>query len=253
MVSQTNPSSNCSALSTAEMRHPVQSRVAYVVPLIAVAQPTRLGSFIGVHFPPPGLQVYHRSRRHSRRIIDATTSFKVGSIREPTELFLHRLRKNCPVLAYSSYKPNPEIIKKLTRLHRRKHRRNARKFRVEVARVRRALDARQERRLHALVVDVVPVDVPEERLAHDLLRVRRPAAQPLVRLARQQLLQDGHAVARHRDGVQRFVGQDGVVDLVLVLAAEGRLLQEHLVDQYAEGPPVHCAAVFLVKEDLGVG
>jgi len=140
--------------------------------------------------------------------------------------------------------------KEHTRLHGRKHGSNARKLGVEVTRVGGALDARQERRLHALVVDVVPVDVAEEGLAHDLLRVRRPAAQPLVRLARQQLLQDRDAVARHRDGVQRLVGEDGVVDLVLVLAAEGRLLQEHLVDEHAEGPPVYRAAVLLVEEDL---
>ena len=54
------------------------------------------------------------------------------------------------------------------------------------------------------------------------------------------------------DRVEGLVRQDGVVDLVFVLAAEGRLLQEHLVDQHAEGPPVDGAAVFLVEEDLVV-
>ena len=52
------------------------------------------------------------------------------------------------------------------------------------------------------------------------------------------------------DGIEGFVGEDGVVDFVFVFAPEGRLLQEHLVDEDAEGPPVDGAAVFLVEEDL---
>jgi hypothetical protein len=52
------------------------------------------------------------------------------------------------------------------------------------------------------------------------------------------------------DGVQRLIGQDGVIDLVFILSAERRLLQEHLVDENSECPPIHSAAVLLVKEDL---
>ena len=100
------------------------------------------------------------------------------------------------------------------------------------------------------MVDIVPIDVPEKRMAHDLLGVGDAGAETDLGFARQEFLQDGDGVARHVDGVEGLVGENGVVDLVFVFAAEGRLLQEHLVDQHAEGPPVDCAAVFLVEEDL---
>lgn len=54
------------------------------------------------------------------------------------------------------------------------------------------------------------------------------------------------------DWIKGLVGENGVVDFVFVFAAEGRLLQEHLVDEHAEGPPIDCAAVLLVEQDLQV-
>jgi hypothetical protein len=63
----------------------------------------------------------------------------------------------------------------------------------------------------------------------------------------QQFLQNGDGVAGHVDRVERLVGENGVVDLVFVFAAEGRLLEEHLVDQDTKGPPVDGTAVLLVQ------
>lgn len=80
------------------------------------------------------------------------------------------------------------------------------------------------------MVNVLPIDIPKKRLAHDLLRVRGPTAEPLVGLAGEQLLQDGNAVAGHMDGVERLVSKDSVIDLVFVFTAEGGLLEEHLID-----------------------
>ncbi len=80
------------------------------------------------------------------------------------------------------------------------------------------------------MVDIVPIDVPEKRMAHDLLGVGDAGAEADLGFARQEFLQDGDGVARHVDGVEWLVGEDGVVDLVFVFAAEGGLLQEHLVD-----------------------
>ncbi len=140
----------------------------------------------------------------------------------------------------------------LTGLNRRQHRRHTRELLIEVARIRRVGNLRHERRGDAFVVHIVPVDVPEERVAHDLLRVGGPGAEPHVGLAREQLLQDRDRVARHVDRVERLVREDGVVDLVLVLAAERRLLQQHLVDEHAKGPPVDGPAVALVEQDLAL-
>jgi hypothetical protein len=52
------------------------------------------------------------------------------------------------------------------------------------------------------------------------------------------------------DGVERLVGENGVVDLVFVFTAEGGLLEKHLVNQDTECPPVDGAAVLLVQENL---
>ena len=69
----------------------------------------------------------------------------------------------------------PSLFEKfpLTRLNRSKHRCNAGKFRVEVTRIRRVLDLGLERRWDFLVANVVPIDIPKERMAHNFLRVRR--------------------------------------------------------------------------------
>lgn len=61
----------------------------------------------------------------------------------------------------------------LTRLHRSKHWGDARELGIEVARVRSARDLRNEGCRNPLVIDIVPVDVPEESVAHNLLRIGR--------------------------------------------------------------------------------
>ena len=135
---------------------------------------------------------------------------KVCRVREAPELLLHSLTKDT--------------------LHRRKHRRNTSKLGIEIARIGRARDGRDERSRHPLVVDVVPVDVPKESMGHDLLRVRGARAKAQFGLAGEQFLEDGDGVAGHVDGVEGLVGENGVVDFVFVFAAEGGLLEEHLVD-----------------------
>jgi hypothetical protein len=55
------------------------------------------------------------------------------------------------------------------------------------------------------------------------------------------------------DRVQRLVLEDRIEDLVLVVAAERRLAEEHLVDENAKRPPVDGAPVALLEEDLECG
>ena len=52
------------------------------------------------------------------------------------------------------------------------------------------------------------------------------------------------------DGVERLIGENSVVDFVFVFTTEGRLLEEHLVDEDTECPPVDGATVLLVQENL---
>lgn len=127
---------------------------------------------------------------------------------------------------------------KLTRLDRGQDWSHTGELGIEVARIRRALDLGHERRVDALVVDVLPVDVPKERLAHHLLCVGWAAAQTLVGLPRQQLLQNRHRVPRHVDRIERLVGENGVINFVLVLSSERGLLKKHLVNEDTERPPI---------------
>lgn len=100
------------------------------------------------------------------------------------------------------------------------------------------------------MVDIVPVDVPEERLAHDLLRISGAASQSLIRFTDEQLLQDRHRIPRHVNRVERLVRQNSVINLIFVFTSERGLLQQHLVDKNAKGPPVYGAAVFLIQKNL---
>lgn len=80
------------------------------------------------------------------------------------------------------------------------------------------------------MIDIVPVNVAEESMAHDFLGVGDAGTETDFRFAGEKFLEDGDGVAGHVDGVEGLVGEDGVVDFVFVFAAEGGLLEKHLVD-----------------------
>lgn len=123
------------------------------------------------------------------------------------------------------------------RVNRRQRRLLAREFLVEVGRVGRAFDGREVRRWDPFVVDIVKVDIFEEEVSLDVLRVGLASSQSSGRVARKQLdscqlepstettlaaypLKKRDSVPRHGDGVQRLILEDGVEDLVLVVASE---------------------------------
>jgi len=74
------------------------------------------------------------------------------------------------------------------RLYRSQNRGDAGKLRIEIARIRCTSDLRQEGGWDPLVVNVVPVDVPEEGVAHDLLGVGGARAESELGFSCQQLL-----------------------------------------------------------------
>ena len=73
----------------------------------------------------------------------------------------------------------------LTRLYGGKDGCHASELGIKVARVGRAGDLRLEWRRHLLISHVVPIDVPEEGMAHDLLSIRRAGAKAQLGLARE--------------------------------------------------------------------
>jgi len=137
-------------------------------------------------------------------------SYKVGGVAEPSELFLVSLRQHT--------------------LYRREHRCDISEFGIEVAGIGPALDSGDEWWRYALVVDILPVDVAEKGVGHDLLCVGRTRSKTLFGFAGEQFLEYRDTIAWHVDGIEWFVSENGVVDFVLVFSAEWRLLQEHLVD-----------------------
>jgi len=71
----------------------------------------------------------------------------------------------------------------LTTLHGRQHRRNARKLLVEITRVLVILDGRFEWWWNSLGVYILPIDVLEKGVAHDLLGISWATTQSHLRLA----------------------------------------------------------------------
>lgn len=92
-------------------------------------------------------------------------------------------------------------MKGLTRLNGCQNRRYACEFRVEIARIGGTGDLRLEWGLNSLVVDIVPVDISEERLAHDFLGIRRSTSETLIWFSGQELLEDCYGVSRHVDWI----------------------------------------------------
>lgn len=64
----------------------------------------------------------------------------------------------------------------LTGLNGSEHRGDAGELRVKIAGVGSTSDLRFERRLDPLRSNIIPIDVSEERLTHNLLCVSRPRA-----------------------------------------------------------------------------
>lgn len=173
---------------------------------------------------------------------------EVGSVGEAAEFFLHSLGENWR--AQYQRLSNETGSGKLTGLYRRQNRSNAGELLVEVAGISGATDGRQERRRDPLVVDIIPVDIPEEGMGHDFLSIRGTRAESELRFASEQLLENGNRVAWHVDRIKWLVRKNSVVDLVFILTAEWGLLKEHLVNEYTECPPVNCASIFLIQENL---
>lgn len=50
--------------------------------------------------------------------------------------------------------------------------------------------------------------------------------------------------------VKRLICQNRIVDFILILTTERRLLKKHLVNEDAERPPINRPAVLLIQENL---
>jgi hypothetical protein len=52
------------------------------------------------------------------------------------------------------------------------------------------------------------------------------------------------------NGVERLIGENGIVNFILIFTTERRLLQEHLVDENTERPPINSPSILLVQQNL---
>lgn len=87
-------------------------------------------------------------------------------------------------VSVSAHKDKSEIRNKgRTALYRRQDRRDTREFLVEIARVGPILDDGLEWWLDPLLIDVLPINILEESMAHNFLCVGGAGAEPQLWLA----------------------------------------------------------------------
>ena len=104
-------------------------------------------------------------------------------------------------------------------------------------------------RLVLLVKKGVPLEVLEERMLHDLVGPVLGAESLLGVFLEQSVEERGELLP---DGLGHFEGAlaDFEKEFVSVLVVEGGDADDHLVDDAAEGPPVHLLPVALFLDDL---
>uniref|UniRef100_A0A182Q467 Uncharacterized protein n=1 Tax=Anopheles farauti TaxID=69004 RepID=A0A182Q467_9DIPT len=121
---------------------------------------------------------------------------------------------------------------------------------VEVAGVARALAARYERRLDALLEHRDPVGRREPPVALDVVHARLQVAVALGQIDLQQVAQQ---VLQLRAEVRReahLAADDLLVDLDRLVGEERRVAGRHLVHEHTERPPVDRLVVALAQDDL---
>lgn len=88
-----------------------------------------------------------------------------------------------------------------TRLNRSQDRSDTSELWVEIARIGGIGDLRLKGRGDPFMIDVIPIDISEESMTHDLLCVGRAGTQSMFGFASQELLKDRYRVPRHMDGI----------------------------------------------------
>lgn len=100
------------------------------------------------------------------------------------------------------------------------------------------------------MVDIIPIDVSEEGVRHDLLGIGWTGAKAKLGFTGQQLLQNRDRIPRHMNGVKWLIRKNGVVDFIFIFTTERRLLKQHLVDEHTKRPPIDRSAIFLIQKNL---
>ena len=110
---------------------------------------------------------------------------------------------------------------------------------VDVAAVLRSRSVRFVRRWYAFLTKVLPVDVPEEWMTHDVASILGRAAQPFVRVALKQAAEQRLGfraeIVFHYDRLL----YDVLEHLFPVLLVVGRAATQHLVQKSTQTPPVN--------------
>ena len=128
-------------------------------------------------------------------------------------------------------------------MHWRQGRFFARKLGIEPACIAWIFKRWTERRGDTFVEHVVPIDIGEEGMCLDLVCIGRACAQPASWIAREEFFQDRDGICRHVQRIQRFVFQNRVKDLVLVIAGSSARMALGCADR-----PVDAAIAGIVDE-----
>mmetsp|Transcript_10138 Transcript_10138/g.38468 ORF Transcript_10138/g.38468 Transcript_10138/m.38468 type:complete len:520 (-) Transcript_10138:487-2046(-) len=129
--------------------------------------------------------------------------------------------------------------------------RHTRELPVEQRRVQTAHDLGLPRRRDLQLQQRSEVEIREHGMLLDFVRIARPGSQPLVRVAREEALQEVLRPAAEVPGELQLRSPDLLEQLLSVPAVEGREPSQHLVEQRPEAPPIHRSAMSLSVQDLG--
>ena len=122
---------------------------------------------------------------------------------------------------------------------------------IELGQVQAPLDLRIPRRRHLALHELVPAQLAEKFLRLDVVGVVGARAEASLGVLGQQAPQEQLGAGGEVVGVVQRAPADLLEELLPVAAVEGGQAREHLVEEGAQGPPVHGAAVALAVEDLG--
>ena len=147
------------------------------------------------------------------------------------------------------------LIRKNLSFHRRRHRRNLRqKLPIHIPDIISSVNRRLKRRHHLLSHQLIPVDVSEPGMVHDVINVVSEAClgvsieqstAQIKRVALSPLAQPKGYLGRHVGALAERRGEDFVIHHTTILIIKRRQSSDHFVDQRAQRPPIHRFAVRL--------
>ena len=142
----------------------------------------------------------------------------------------------------------PFELLKWTNSSLERHRRYLSKFLIKIAQSQVPFDLRKIERLISLMIDIVPVNIIEPWMLHNLVNSLR--AQSLSRVFNQQSLDELFGQIREIIWIGRLGVFYLLKQLSSVLCIKWRNSDKHLINDASESPPIDCFSIGLFVDYL---